>query len=217
MGCFVPAAEAHIPLRTRIFTRFGTSDDMEENASTFTVEMLELAFILDNLSSKSLILIDELGRGTSNEEGLAIAWSTCETLMHTKAYTCFATHFHGLRELSTMYANCRNFHLEASNTSANLLAFKYKLSNGPSDRSHGYGIQMAKVCGLPTETVRDAEQLKEAMLASQNMDPNIIVDTRNKNLNNKLLHHLMALGHANLDNDALRRRLHRLREQFIQD
>ncbi|KDO34635.1 hypothetical protein SPRG_00697 [Saprolegnia parasitica CBS 223.65] len=217
MGCFVPATEARIPLRTRIFTRFGTSDDMEENASTFTVEMLELAFILDNLTARSLILMDELGRGTSNEEGLAIAWSACETLMQTKAYTCFATHFHGLRELSTMYANCRNFHLQATNTSTNLLDFKYKLSDGPSDRSHGYGIQMAKICGIPASTVRDAEALQETMLSTQDVDMNLVVDHRNKNLNNKLLHRLMALRDSKLDDGVLRRRLQHLREQFIDD
>ncbi|EQC41619.1 hypothetical protein, variant [Saprolegnia diclina VS20] len=217
MGCYVPATEARIPLRTRIFTRFGTSDDMEENASTFTVEMLELAFILDNLTARSLILIDELGRGTSNDEGLAIAWSACETLMQTKAYTCFATHFHGLRELSTMYANCRNFHLQATNTSTNLLDFKYKLSDGPSDRSHGYGIQMAKICGIPASTVRDAEALQETMLSTQDVDMNLVVNHRNKNLNNKLLHRLMALRDSKLDDGALRRRLQHLREQFIDD
>ncbi|RHY95637.1 hypothetical protein DYB35_000302 [Aphanomyces astaci] len=116
IGCYVPAVEASIALRDRLFTRFGTSDDMQENASTFTVEMQETAFILDNCTCRSLVLMDELGRGTSNEEGFAIAWSVSESLMKKGAFCLFATHFHGLRELSELYPSCSNYHLQATTT-----------------------------------------------------------------------------------------------------
>lgn len=114
MGCYVPATEAFIPIRDRICTRFGTSDDMEENASTFAVEMTETAFILETCTPKSLIFIDELGRGTTNDEGAAIAWSISEELIQKRAYTCFATHYHELNRLADLYSHCRCYHMSAS-------------------------------------------------------------------------------------------------------
>lgn len=114
MGCFVPAVEAYIPVRDRICTRFGTSDAMEENASTFGVEMTETAFILETCTSKSLVLVDELGRGTTNEEGIAIAFAISEELIQRRAYTCFATHYHDLSSLARMYPRCRCYHLSAT-------------------------------------------------------------------------------------------------------
>lgn len=114
MGSFVPATEAFIPVRDRICTRFGTSDAMEENVSTFGVEMSETAFILDTCTSKSLVLIDELGRGTTNEEGVAIAWAVSEELVQRRAYTCFATHYHDLSALVRLYPRCWSYHLSAT-------------------------------------------------------------------------------------------------------
>uniref|UniRef100_K3WJQ0 DNA mismatch repair proteins mutS family domain-containing protein n=1 Tax=Globisporangium ultimum (strain ATCC 200006 / CBS 805.95 / DAOM BR144) TaxID=431595 RepID=K3WJQ0_GLOUD len=114
MGSFVPATEAYIPMRDRICTRFGTSDAMEENASTFGVEMTETAFILETCTSKSLVLVDELGRGTTNEEGLSIAWGVSEELIRRKPYTCFATHYHELNRLAKLYPRSRCYHLSTT-------------------------------------------------------------------------------------------------------
>lgn len=111
MGCYVPASEATIPIRDRICTRFGTSDDMEENASSFAVEMTETAFILETCTSRSLVLIDELGRGTANDEGAAIAWSISEEMIQRGSYTCFATHYHQLNRLAQLYPRCRCYHM----------------------------------------------------------------------------------------------------------
>ena len=111
MGCYVPASDAVIPIRDRICTRFGTSDDMEENASSFAVEMTETAFILESCTAKSLVLIDELGRGTAIDEGVAIAWSIGEEMIHRGSYTCFATHYHQLNRLARVYPRCRSYHM----------------------------------------------------------------------------------------------------------
>jgi DNA mismatch repair ATPase MutS len=113
MGSYVPAEDAFIPLRDRLLTRFGTSDDMEENASTFKVEMAETSFILETCSPRSLVLIDELGRGTSSDEGFAIAWSISEELISRRAYCCFATHYHDSNALAKLYPNARCYHMSA--------------------------------------------------------------------------------------------------------
>lgn len=114
MGSYVPAVEAHIPIRDRICTRFGTSDDMEENASSFSVEMTEAASILEACTPKSLVLLDELGRGTANDEGAAIAWSISEKLIERRCYTCHATHYHDLNRLERLYRNCRCYHFPSA-------------------------------------------------------------------------------------------------------
>lgn len=114
MGSYVPAAYAIIPLRDCISTRFGTSDDMEENASTFAVEMTEASFILEKSTARSLVLIDELGRGTAKDEGFAVAWAVSEELIRRRTFCCFATHYHEINELSKLYSNCRCYHLSTT-------------------------------------------------------------------------------------------------------
>ncbi|ETV82305.1 hypothetical protein, variant 3 [Aphanomyces astaci] len=201
IGCYVPAVEASIALRDRLFTRFGTSDDMQENASTFTVEMQETAFILDNCTCRSLVLMDELGRGTSNEEGFAIAWSVSESLMKKGAFCLFATHFHGLRELSELYPSCSNYHLQATTTDKNILRFQYKLKDGPTELRHGYGLMMAKVCGLPKSVCELASSLHPTVaLREENLVVKTVDDT--SDLQNMLLKRLMALRYSNLDDNG---------------
>jgi DNA mismatch repair ATPase MutS len=173
MGCYVPAAQAFIPLRDRILTRFGTSDDLEENASTFTVEMKETAFILEYATSKSLVLMDELGRGTQNEEGIAIAWAVSEELIKRKSYTCFATHYHDLHELACMYSSCHNYHMGTTATSVNQIGqmqYLYQLFDGPSPLTEMYGIQMASVCGLPAELIEDAKKIHQKLVQAKKKD-----------------------------------------------
>uniref|UniRef100_N1QSN2 MutS protein-4-like protein n=1 Tax=Aegilops tauschii TaxID=37682 RepID=N1QSN2_AEGTA len=112
VGCYVPAQFASLRVVDRIFTRIGTGDNVENNSSTFMTEMKETAFIMQNVSSRSLVVVDELGRATSSSDGLAIAWSCCEHLLSLKGYTVFATHMEGLSELATMYPNVKVLHFE---------------------------------------------------------------------------------------------------------
>ncbi|KAH9100820.1 hypothetical protein Ae201684P_007013 [Aphanomyces euteiches] len=210
IGCYVPAEEAHIPIRDRLFTRMGTFDDMQENASSFTLEMQEAAFILDNCTRRSLVLVDELGRGTSNEEGFAIAWSISESLMKTEAYCLFSTHFHGLRELSKLYICCQNYHLEA--TDEDILHFQYKLEEGPTNFRHGYGLKMARVCGLPQNICDEAAQFHQTI---SQREENLIAEEDDNSLQHLLIRRLIALVNANLDDNALRVELQHLRDQFV--
>ncbi|KAF1783540.1 P-loop containing nucleoside triphosphate hydrolase [Phytophthora cactorum] len=162
MGCYVPASEASIPIRDRICTRFGTSDDMEENASSFAVEMTETAFILETCTSKSLVLIDELGRGTANDEGAAIAWSIGEEMIHRGSHTCFATHYHQLNRLAQLYPRCRCYHM-GTGSNTNSVHFRYVLKDGPFPSIGMYGIKTAALSGLPAEVIREAERTYEKL------------------------------------------------------
>lgn len=238
MGSFVPATEAYIPVRDRICTRFGTSDAMEENASTFGVEMTDTAFILEACTSKSLVLIDELGRGTTNAEGLAIAWGVSEELIQRRAYTCFATHYHELNELANLYPRGRCYHLSATLgevcccmfsfclnhfhlltsifwiSRQHYLRFQYKMKDGPFPSLDMYGIKTAKICGLPLEIVREAEQTYSRLSKAKDeteKEEGRAEERENAGRKKRLLHHLLALRYAELDypgTDALRSSSH---------
>ena len=118
MGSYVPAEFCTTKPFRQLFTRIGTGDDLEANASTFTVEMKEMAYILEHATDDSLVIIDELGRGTSNTDGAALAWAITEQLVHKEAYVLFATHFHELTELSQIYDQVHNSHLSLPDFSA---------------------------------------------------------------------------------------------------
>ncbi|OQS07897.1 DNA mismatch repair protein mutS, partial [Thraustotheca clavata] len=115
--------------------------------------MLEMANIFDNLNDKSLVIIDELGRGTSSTEGFAVAWTACEFLLNSKAYTLFSTHFHNLTSLTTQFENCRIYHFNSSQAKSE---YAYKIKTGPYPISRGYGIEAAKICGMPPQIIYDA-------------------------------------------------------------
>ncbi|OQR96790.1 mutS protein-like 4, partial [Thraustotheca clavata] len=205
MGCYVPATEAVIPLRTRIFTRLGTSDSIEDSASTFTVEMNDLAFIFDNANDQSLILIDELGRGTSSSDGFALAWCTCERLLSIHAYTLFATHFHGLNSLSNMFSNCGQFHFKELSSKSNVQESEYKLSKGPCQQIHGYGAKAAHNCGIPADIVEDTMDLiSKTEVGNVDMDTLVQNDqiTRGSRLK-KLFNKLNARIHTEISKDEL--------------
>ncbi|KAL3667975.1 hypothetical protein V7S43_006852 [Phytophthora oleae] len=205
MGCYVPASESFIPIRDRICTRFGTSDDMEENASSFAVEMTEMAFILETCTSRSLVLIDELGRGTANDEGAALAWSIGEEIIHRGPYTCFATHYHQLNRLARLYPRCQCYHM-GTGSNTNSAHFRFVLKDGPFPCVGMYGIKTAAQCGLPAEVIREAENTykklqddREADEISADQNSTAIPITMNKNL----LHHLYALRYADLDDAGI--------------
>jgi DNA mismatch repair protein MutS len=157
IGSFVPASEATIGLCDRIFTRVGASDNLSEGQSTFMVEMTETANILHNASSRSLVILDEIGRGTSTFDGISIAWAVAEHL-HEKVgcRTLFATHYHELTELDRTLSQLRNMCVSISEINGEL-HFLHRLIDGSSNRS--YGIQVARLAGLPRSIVRRSQKI----------------------------------------------------------
>ncbi|NGP89542.1 DNA mismatch repair protein MutS [Aliifodinibius halophilus] len=159
IGCFVPADEAHIGLVDKIFTRVGASDNLAAGESTFLVEMNEAANILNNATRNSLILLDEVGRGTSTFDGLSIAWSLAEYLHNqpsVAAKTLFATHYHELNELENMYDHIVNYNVSVKEHDDKVI-FLRKLVRGGAD--HSYGIQVADMAGLPTIVIERAKEI----------------------------------------------------------
>jgi DNA mismatch repair protein MutS len=159
MGSFVPAREAEIGVVDRIFTRIGAMDFLSVGQSTFMVEMLEAAKILNNATEKSLILLDEIGRGTSTFDGLSIAWAMAEHL-HEKeeirAKTLFATHYHELTELALTLSRIKNYHVTVKERKDDIV-FLRKIVSGPSDQS--YGIHVAKLAGIPRAVIDRAKEI----------------------------------------------------------
>ena len=159
MGSFVPAKEAHIGLVDKIFTRVGASDNLSSGESTFMVEMNETASILNNLSERSLILLDEIGRGTSTYDGISIAWAIAEFLHNhptAQAKTLFATHYHELNELTNSFNRIKNFNVSVKEV-GNKVIFLRKLVPGGSE--HSFGIHVAKMAGMPPKLIARANEI----------------------------------------------------------
>jgi len=157
MGSFVPARSARLGIVDRVFTRIGASDNLARGRSTFMVEMTETAAILNTATPRSLILLDEVGRGTATYDGLAIAWAAVEHLhARTRAKTLFATHYFELTELESQLSGVKNYHVAVKET-GNGIVFLRKVSPGAADRS--YGIEVAKLAGLPNEVVERAREV----------------------------------------------------------
>ena len=159
IGCFVPAESAHIGLVDKIFTRVGASDNISVGESTFMVEMNEAADILNNLSPRSLVLFDELGRGTSTYDGISIAWAIVEYIHehpHAKARTLFATHYHELNEMEKSFKRIKNYNVSVKEID-NKVIFLRKLERGGSE--HSFGIHVAKMAGMPKSIVKRAGEI----------------------------------------------------------
>jgi DNA mismatch repair protein MutS len=171
IGCFVPALSAEIGIVDKIFSRVGASDNISSGESTFMVEMNETASIMNNLSERSLILLDEIGRGTSTYDGISIAWSIVEYLHNnTKAHpkTLFATHYHELNEMAKVLPRVQNFHVSTMETQQKVV-FLRKLKEGGSH--HSFGIHVAKMAGMPPLILqRAADILLE--LEKKSLNPN---------------------------------------------
>ncbi len=169
MGSFVPAEEARIGLVDKIFTRVGASDNISMGESTFMVEMNETASILNNLSDRSLVLLDEIGRGTSTYDGISIAWAISE-YMHEhpcRAKTLFATHYHELNEMATTFERIKNFNVAIKEVKDNVL-FLRKLVPGGSE--HSFGIHVAKMAGMPGQVIRKAEKILKKLEKSHSSE-----------------------------------------------
>ena len=158
IGSFVPAKTARIGLVDKIFTRVGASDNISMGESTFMVEMNETASILNNISDRSLVLLDEIGRGTSTYDGISIAWAISEYLHEhpAKPKTLFATHYHELNEMSETFSRIKNFNVAVKELKDNVL-FVRKLVEGGSE--HSFGIHVAKMAGMPQQVIRRANKI----------------------------------------------------------
>jgi DNA mismatch repair protein MutS len=165
MGSFVAARSARLGVVDRVFTRIGASDNLARGRSTFMVEMTETAAILHTATARSLILLDEIGRGTATYDGLAIAWAAIEYLhARTRAKTLFATHYFELTELADHLSGVKNYHVSVKETGGGIV-FLRKVEAGAADRS--YGIEVAKLAGLPQEVVTRA---REVLLEHENAE-----------------------------------------------
>ena len=189
IGSFVPAESAQIGITDKIFTRVGASDNISSGESTFMVEMNETASILNNISNRSLILLDEIGRGTSTYDGISIAWAIAEFLHEHpmfRAKVLFATHYHELNEMAGIFPRVRNFHISIREIQ-NKVIFLRKLMPGGSE--HSFGIHVAKMAGMPSRVIERANemllQLEDAHnaegLGKQILDTgSLILDKTNK-------------------------------------
>jgi DNA mismatch repair protein MutS len=173
-GCFVPAAKAQIGICDRIFTRIGASDSLIEGKSTFLIEMIEAAIILNNATPRSLILLDEIGRGTSTYDGLSIAWAVVEFLhgLKERPRALFATHYHELTELAAILPRVKNYHIAVKEWQDNVI-FLHKIMPGPTDQS--FGIHVAKIAGIPGAVI---ERAKEILLNLEKKELNRLVKER---------------------------------------
>jgi DNA mismatch repair protein MutS len=168
MGSYVPARKALLGPIDQVFTRIGASDDLSSGRSTFMVEMTEAANILNNASPNSLVLMDEIGRGTSTFDGLALAWACADHLAQkSNAFTLFATHYFELTQLPEQYSNIANVHLDAVEHGDDII-FMHSVKPGPANQS--YGLQVARLAGIPAQTIQLARQ-KLHLLEQQSTQP----------------------------------------------
>ncbi|MFL2571333.1 MAG: DNA mismatch repair protein MutS [Parvicellaceae bacterium] len=170
MGCYVPAERAVLGITDKVFTRVGASDNISSGESTFMVEMNETASILNNISGRSLILLDEIGRGTSTYDGISIAWAIAEyihELPKIKAKTLFATHYHELNDMTLKFPRIKNFNVSVQEIKKRIV-FLRKLKEGGSE--HSFGIHVAKVAGMPKEILKKAEQMLSQLEESHGLE-----------------------------------------------
>ena len=170
IGCFVPAESAHIGLVDKIFTRVGASDNISVGESTFMVEMNEAANILNNLSPRSLVLFDELGRGTSTYDGISIAWAIVEHIhehRRARARTLFATHYHELNDMEEQFKRIKNYNVSVKEVD-NKVIFLRKLERGGSE--HSFGIHVAKMAGMPKTIVKRAAEILRQLEAENRQE-----------------------------------------------
>ncbi len=168
-GCFVPCEEAHIGICDRIFTRIGAADNLAQGQSTFFVEMSELAYILNTATTKSLVILDEIGRGTSTYDGLSIAWAAAEYLCRKDRMirTLFATHYHEMTQLEKTVEGVKNLNVDVAEENGDVV-FLHRIIEGSASRS--YGIHVAKLAGAPVELLDKAREILSELESSRNED-----------------------------------------------
>jgi DNA mismatch repair protein MutS len=169
-GCFVPAKAATLGITDKVFTRVGASDNISSGESTFMVEMNETASILNNVSNRSLIILDEIGRGTSTYDGISIAWAIVDFLHShptARAKVLFATHYHELNEMASSLSRVKNYHISVKEIN-NKIIFMRKLVKGGSE--HSFGIHVARMAGMPSSVLRKSEEMLKKLETSHSHD-----------------------------------------------
>ncbi|XP_040420645.1 mutS protein homolog 4 isoform X6 [Cygnus olor] len=219
IGSYVPAEYCSFRIAEQIFTRIGMDDDIETNASTFMKEMKEITYIIQNANDKSLIIIDELGRGTSAEEGIGICYAACEYLLNLKAFTLFATHFLELCHIDALYPNVENYHFEVQHVRSSAIkkekiAYTYTLSKGYTEEKN-YGLKAAEVSSLPPSIILDAKEITnhiaKQILHQQKSTPEMMKRRAVYHLAMRLV---QTARNSRLDSDSLRIYLKGLKKKY---
>ena len=217
IGCFVPAQYASFPISHQVFARVSTDDSLEANVSSFASEMREMSFILRNIERRSLVIIDELGRGTSTTDGLAIAIAIAEALIESRAYVWFVTHFRDLARILVERAGVVNLHLSVDiSPDRTKMKMLYKISEGYEEEKF-YGLALAKVVGLPQNVIETAEKVSRALHKRNDARKNnnkILAVARRRKLALTLREQLLQARNGKLEGNALRGWLKQLQDEF---
>ncbi|XP_064639477.1 mutS protein homolog 4-like [Lineus longissimus] len=222
IGSYVPSQYGSFRICDQIFSRISSDDEIETNSSTFMVEMKEINYIVQNASSLSLIIIDELGRGTSLDEGIGICHAICEYLLNLKAFTFFATHFMELTNLDSLYPNVENYHFEIQRVfsevgNCNKISFTHVLSKGKTQEKQ-YGIQLAQVSTLPNSVIEDAKYISQQLAEQKRANKQEDQESRAHKAVFKLATRLVqAARNSRLDEETLRGYLAGLKSQYVKD
>jgi len=218
IGCFVPAQYASFPMTHQLFARISTDDSIEANVSTFAAEMREIAFILRNIERRSLVIVDELGRGTSTADGLAVAIAIAEALLDSRAYVWFVTHFRDLARILEERSGVINLHLAVEIApDASKMKMLYKISDG-YEQERLYGIVLARVVDLPEDVIRVATEVSNALHErneARKSNKAFLAIARRRKLILSLKEQLVQAKNGLLEGDALRHWLKRLQNEFF--
>ena len=217
IGCFVPASYASFPIFHQLFARVSMDDSIEANVSTFAAEMRETAFILRNIDDRSMVIVDELGRGTSTRDGLSIAIAVAEALVESGAFVWFATHFRDLAKILSERNGVVNFHLAVDMSEANKMKMLYKIASGAVQEEH-YGLTLAKVVNLPPEVLQIAEQVSKKLtdnVEKRKKNPKTIALARRRKLILSLREQLIQAYEGNMNGKVLAMWLKKLQDEFV--
>lgn len=219
VGCFVPAHHAHLPIVGQLFARISMDDNIEANVSTFAAEMRETAFILHNIERDSMVIVDELGRGTSTRDGLAIAIAIAERLVESRALVWFATHFRDLAKILSERSGVVNKHLAVNMSDQGRMEMLYRLSDGAEEEEH-YGLKLAGVVPLPRDVLEYARHVSYALQqrSKNNGGQSLaIIQVRRRKLMLNLKEHLCQARTFTMDDEMLRKWLLELRKEFVKE
>lgn len=216
-GSFVPAVFASFPIFHQVFARVSMDDSIEANVSTFAAEMRETAFILHNVDDRSMVIIDELGRGTSTRDGLCIAIAVAEALVESKAFVWFATHFRDLAKILSERNGVVNLHLSVEMGNADKMKMLYKIADGAVKEEH-YGLALAKVVDLPPEVIRVAEEVSRKLsdnIEKRKKKSKIILLARRRKLILGLREQLLQARDGNMKGKVLATWMKKLQDEFV--
>ena len=217
IGCFVPASYASFPIFHQLFARVSIDDSIEANVSTFAAEMRETAFILRNIDDRSMVIVDELGRGTSTRDGLSIAIAIAEALVESGAFVWFATHFRELAQILSERSGVVSLHLSVDMSEANQMKMLYKVAKGAVQEEH-YGIALAKVVNLPPDVLRIAEQVSKKLTSNiekRKKNSRTIALARRRKLILSLREQLIQAYEGNMNGKVLATWLKKLQDEFV--